>query len=94
MKEQVRLIKEKHIVQKSVDEFCSFIIDTKFVLNKDKCEAMVFNFSKTLSFAPDIKVGGSEIIKEVSHTNLLGLIIQSDLKWNQNTEYIYGKASS
>ena len=72
-----------------VDEFFSFTKDAKFVINEDKCEAMMINFSKSKSFSPNISIRESNIIKEVSHTKLLGLIIQSDLKWNLNTDYIF-----
>ena len=55
---------------------------------------MIFNFSQIYAFPPDIVIGESEIIKEVTHTKLLGLVLQSNLKWNKNTEYIYGKAAT
>ena len=77
-----------------VDEFLSFTKDSKFVIYEDKCEAMMINFSKSKSFSLNISRGESDIIKEVSHTKLLGLIIQSDLKWNLNTDYMFKKASS
>ena len=39
-------------------------------------------------------MGGTDTIKEVYYTKLLGVIIQSDLRWDLNTEYIFSKASS
>ena len=77
-----------------VDEFLSFTKETKFVINEDKCEAMLINFSRKMSFSPSITIGGTDTIKEVYHTKLLGVIIQSDLRWDLNTDYIFSKASS
>ena len=37
-------------------------------------------------------IDDSDIIKEVDQTKILGLIIQSNLQWNKNTEFIFNKA--
>ena len=54
---------------------------------------LVFNFSNKLAFPPDVKIGHSDTLNEVNHAKILGLIIQSNLKWNLNTEFIYNKAA-
>ena len=55
---------------------------------------MVFNFSKKLAFPPDVTVGDSDLLNEVTHSKILGLIIESNLKWAKNTDFIVKKASS
>ena len=80
--------------QTLIDDFCDFTSINKFVINQQKCETMIFNFSHSYSFPSDITIQGSDLVKEVTHTKLLGLIIQSDLRWNLNTEYICSKAST
>ena len=63
-------------IQMRVNEFCDFTDKNKFVINKKKCEAMVFNPSQNFAFPPDISVNNSTIINEVSSIKLFGLIIQ------------------
>ena len=55
---------------------------------------MILNFLRSCSFPADVKIHGSDLLKEVTHTKLLGLMIQSNLKWDMNTEYICKKASA
>ena len=85
---------EKHKLQFLISEFEVFANRNDFVINKKKCEVMIFNFSNNYAFPPDINLGNSEVIQEVTHTKLLGLIVQSDLKWSKNTEHIFKKAAS
>ena len=54
---------------------------------------MVINFSKLMSFPPNLTLGGSDLLREVAVTKLLGVQIQSNLKWQKNTDYICQKAS-
>ena len=63
-------------------------------MNHKKCETLIFNFSKKVAFPPNIQIGSSDIIKEVDHAKMLGLVIQTNLQWNLNTEYIFNKAAS
>ena len=39
-------------------------------------------------------MGNSHILAEVQHTKILGVILESNLKWSKNTEYIYTKAAT
>ena len=84
----------KHTVQQMVNEFHEFVVKNDFQVSEEKCEVLIFNFSNTYSFPPNIKIGSSEIIKEVTFSKILGVIIQSDLRWDRNTEYIFSKAAN
>ena len=52
---------------------------------------MSFNFSKTLDFPPHIKID-EKFLPEVSSSKLLGLVIQTDLRFTNHVEYICKKA--
>ena len=55
---------------------------------------MMFNFAKSHDFPPLFKLGDSDNLKEVQSVKLLGVIIESNLKWQKNTDYICSKTSS
>ena len=76
------------------DEFFEFTESNPFLINEKKCEVITFNFSKKFAFPPDIRVGKSDILTESTHATVLGLIIEENLKWNKNTEFIFKKAAS
>ena len=46
------------------------------------------------SFPPDLTLESSEPLLEVTVTKLLGIKLQSNLRWEHNTEYICSKAGS
>ena len=54
---QVKL--ELHELQSIINDFQIFTNENSFVINKRKCEVMVFNFSKKYAFLPDISIGNS-----------------------------------
>ena len=62
-------------------------------LNKDKTKVMLFNPAKQWDFMPEIEVGG-QILEVVDLYNLVGVMISSNLKWDENTDYITKKAYS
>ena len=62
-------------------------------INKKKTKTLLFNTSKTKDFTPKVKID-NETIDLVEEIKLLGVKITSDMKWNENTEYITKKAFS
>ena len=48
---------------------------------------MIFNLSKTFDIHPVIKMNDTQL-EIVEKMKLLGVIITSDLKWHENTDYI------
>ncbi len=61
-------------------------------LNERKTKAMLFNFSKNYQFSTDLMLKGKRI-EVVEQTKLLGLILTSDLKWEENTNYLVKDAN-
>ena len=87
-----KLKPEENIMQYELDNFTKFASSHEFVINEKKTESMVFNFSEKYAFPPNLCVGDSCSLNEVSVTKLLGIKIQNDLKWQENTEYICKQA--
>ena len=54
---------------------------------------MVFNFTEKFQFSPRLYVQGDPL-EVIERTRLLGTIITSDLRWDQNTSHIIIKANS
>ena len=61
-------------------------------LNVKKTKSMVFNFSKKLQFTTNLNLKNQQI-EVVDQAKLLGLILTSDLKWEQNTNYLVKDAN-
>ena len=61
-------------------------------LNATKCFAMEVNFSRNPTVLPAIRVDGLEL-QSVNTIKLLGIMIQSDLKWESNVTDIIKRAN-
>ena len=60
-------------------------------INHGKPKAMLFNTSTKNYFSPEPEIDGV-VLEVVEKMKLLGVIITSDLKWRENTEFITKKA--
>ena len=60
-------------------------------INEKKTKVMLFNPCRSIDFIPDIQLGGTQL-DLVEKAKLLGVVIRSDLKWKDNTEYIVKRA--
>ena len=74
-----RIQNEHNILQHELDNFYKFASEHKFIINEKKTEVMTFNFSKKWAFPPNLTLGESDILREVSVSKLLGVKVQSDL---------------
>ena len=52
---------------------------------------MLFNPCRSIDFLPEIKLDGSQL-DLVEEMKLLGVVIRSDLKWKDNTEFYCEKS--
>ena len=53
---------------------------------------MIFNNAREFNFNPELHLDRVGFLIIVESPQLLGVKIQSNLKWNENTEYICTKA--
>ena len=63
-------------------------------LNPIKCKEMLINFMLNSNFTLTPLVVVNNGIARVSTYKILGVFIDSDLKWNSNVEYIINKLAS
>ena len=56
-------------------------------LNVKKTKSMIFNFTKKYQFSTNLSLNNMKI-ENVEQTKLLGLVLTSDLKWDENTNYL------
>ena len=56
-----------------------------------KSKAMLFNTSTKNYFSPELEIEGI-VLEVVENMELLGVMITSDLKWRENTDFITKKA--
>ena len=84
---------EENIVQQELDRFNKFVVDNKFLISKKKCYTMVFSRSRTFDFPPEFCIGDSELLTEKKEATILGVKIQSSLRWDSQVEHMVAKAS-
>ena len=61
-------------------------------LNEKKTKQIIFNFNKEKQFTTEVRLKG-EPLEIVDEVKLLGVIINKDLKWSKNTNYLVKKAN-
>ena len=67
--------------------------NNKMKLNYKKTKLMLFNPCWSVDFMPEIELDNNQL-ELVEEMRLLGMIIQSDMKWTANTDHIVTKAFS
>ena len=70
-------------------EYCTL---NEMRINQKKTKFMVFNPCTSKDFMPNFKLGEKDL-EVVDEMRLLGLIIQSDMKWQSNTDNMVAKAN-
>ena len=63
-------------------------------INESKSKVMIFNCSKKFDFPPEFSFSNGEILDCIEETKLLGIVINTSLKWNSNCPAIYTNAMS
>ena len=61
-------------------------------LNEKKTKQIIFNYNRDKCFTTEVQLKG-ESLEVVEEVKLLGVIINKDLKWDQNTKYLVNKAN-
>ena len=76
--------------QKTLDTIQDWTDVNQMKLNSKKSKVIVFNFTNDYQFATRLYMEGN-LLETVTQTKLLGTIIQSDLKWQSNTDMLVKK---
>ena len=80
-------------VEEQLKEIEEYAISHGMKINQKKSKVMLFNTSNTNDYQPDMEIEGVRL-EVVSEMKLLGVIINDDLKWHENTVSITKKALS
>ena len=70
-------------------EYCT---KNEMRINEKKSKVMLFNPCTTKDFLPNLKIGSTDL-ELVEEMRLLGIILQSDMKWQSNTAHLVKKAN-
>ena len=89
---QMTIRQEENLLQQELNRFVEETTKNNFVLNQKKTLIMSFNFSRKHAFPPEFFVG-TEILEVKSALEVLGVMIQNNLKWDAQIDYITKKAS-
>ena len=83
-------------LQSDLNELADYAKNHDMVINTNKCKVMMFNTGKKYAGMPNLTLPGmgQDRLEVVEKFKLLGVKIQSDLKWNDNTNYICQKGFS
>ena len=83
---------EEDIVTEELTRFSQFASQNKFVINRKKCYTMVFSRSRKYDFPPEFSIGNSDFLVEKKEATILGVAVQSNLRWDSQIEQMVGKA--
>ena len=79
--------------QQWLDEIDAWTKNQKMKINEKKTKIMIFNYSNEKQFTTRLTVN-SEPLEVINSTRLLGTIITSDLRWDENTAQLVKKANA
>ena len=76
-----------------LDEINCWTKNQKMLLNEKKTKTMIFNHTNNYQFTTRL-TANDKPIEVINSTRLLGTIVTSDLKWDENTAHIVKKANA
>ena len=79
--------------QQWLDWISEWTKNQKMLINKQKSKCMIFNFTDKFQFSTRLAIN-DEPIEVINSTKLLGTIITSDLRWEENTSQIVKKSNA
>ena len=83
---------ENNLLQYYLDDTEQFTKDNMMKINGKKTKVILLNKSRKWDFPPEVSFSDKTNLEVVPVIKLVGVMISSDLKWNENTNYICEKA--
>ena len=90
---QTILKPEENVLQHELNRFHAWTLDNKLPVNSGKCYVIQFSRSRKYDFPLDYTIGESDILEEKKTTRILGIQIQSDLRWDAQVSQMISRAS-
>ena len=87
---------QTELLQEELNKLQKYCRENQMELNVKKCKVMIFNPHKAYAGMPHLTLSGmgDNSMEVVENFKLLGLVVRSDLKWWDNTNYICQKGYS
>ena len=79
--------------QKYLEEINSWTKNQMMQINEKKTKSMIFNFTNNYQFTTDLQLKNNQIEIETEQ-KLLGTIVQNNLSWDSNINYLVKKANA
>ena len=89
---QIKCTEDAILLQSDINSFMEWASIWQMKLNVDKCHSMSVTLSKLYTISRTYYMDNSPL-SQVDSCKYLGVIIQSDLKWNMHVNYITAKAN-
>ncbi|KAI8514761.1 hypothetical protein Bbelb_073520 [Branchiostoma belcheri] len=84
---QVRFLHQQCSLQTSLDNLSTWVREHKMKMNSRKCKALHICFARTPPTPEPLLIDG-QTLETVVHIKVLGVTIQSDLKWDIQVDYM------
>ena len=84
---------ENNLLQDYLNDAEKFAQDNKMKINPKKTKIVCFNKSRKYAFPPELKLSDGQLLEVVSDVKLVGVIVDCNLSWQKNTDYICQKAT-
>ena len=81
-------------LQGELEKMAQYCTDNSMMINSDKTKVVLFNAGRKYDFMPQLSINGQSNLEVVEEFRLLGIIFQSNLGWQANTDLICQKAYS
>ena len=90
---QMVIRNEENSLQFELTRFHNWAVKNKFLVNTKKCYVMQFSRSRTYDFPVEYTIGESEMLEEKKTVKILGIQVQSDLRWQSQVTQMITRAS-
>ena len=84
---------EENLLQYELARFHTWAVENKFLVNTKKCYVMQFSRSRIHDFPMEYTIGRSEMLEEKKTVKILGIQVQSDLRWQSQVNQMISRAS-
>ena len=88
---QTKLSDDANVLQEIVDKLKDFASERQMLVNNVKSAVMMFSTSRTKAFPAEISLDG-KYLEVKQKMRILGVIVSSDLRWEENTDHLCKKA--
>ena len=75
-------------LQDNLNKLLEYCRANEMSVNKDKTKVMLCNTGLEYDFVPKLSIDGESFLEVMEQFKLLGVIVRSDLRWHDNTDYI------